>query len=80
MVTFQGHFDAGEESSKFIMEPLISFYRGCLKKDQTGHDGFREGLKKMLFLRLNWCPLPPHFLWGKKTGAYNVDKKSRRHY
>ena len=43
MVTFQGHFDAGEESSKFIMEPLISFYRGCLKKDQTGHDGLGKG-------------------------------------
>ena len=32
MVTFQGHFDAGEESSKFIMEPLMFFYQGCLKK------------------------------------------------
>ena len=49
MVTFQGHFDAGEESSKFIMEPLISFYRGCLKKDQTGHDGLGKGSKKCYF-------------------------------
>ena len=49
MVTFQGHFDAGEESSKFIMEPLISFYRGCLKKDQTGHDGLGKGSKNVIF-------------------------------
>ena len=49
MVTFQGHFDAGEERSKFIMEPLMSFYQGCLKKDQTGNDGLVKGSKKSYF-------------------------------
>ena len=52
MVTFQGHFDAGEERSKVIMEPLISFYRGCLNKDQTGNDGLRRGLKKCQFYQI----------------------------
>ena len=53
MVTFQGHFDAGEERSRFITGPLMSFYQGCLKKDQTGNDGPVKGSKKLLFLGLN---------------------------
>ena len=43
MVTFQGHFDAEEERSRFITGPLMSFYQGCLKKDQSGNDTLGKG-------------------------------------